>query len=88
MIKNYESVEERIRNSVGVFNSHIQFVELLKDCKNNPVRFNKILNIILSNNDNMKKSIDYLIQVGHVVDQYLPKDFSINEVIDKSQIYK
>lgn len=86
--KNYESVEERIRNSVGAFYNHIAFIKNLKEFRNDQEKFDKILDIILKDNDHMLNSIKYLIDVGHVVDQYLPEDFSINEIIDKTKIYK
>ena len=47
-----------------------------------------MLDIIIKDNDYMLNSIKYLIEVGHVVDQYLPEDFSINDIIDKTKIYK
>ena len=86
--KNYESVEERIRNSVGAFYNHVAFIKNLKELREDPVKFNKMLDIIIKDNDYMLNSIKYLIEVGHVVDQYLPEDFSINDIIDKTKIYK
>lgn len=86
--KNYESVEERIRNSVGAFYNHVAFIKNLKEFRNDQEKFDKILDIILKDNDHMLNSINYLIQIGNVVDKYLPEDFSINEIIDKTKIYK
>jgi len=86
--KNYESVEERIRNSVGAFYNHVAFIKSLKEFRNDPEKFDKILDIIIKDNDHMLNSINYLIQIGNAVDKYLPEDFSINEIIDKTKIYK
>ena len=86
--KNYESVEERIRNSVGAFYNHVAFIKNLKEFRNDPEKFDKILDIIIKDNDHMLNSINYLIQIGNAVDKYLPEDFSINEIIDKTKIYK
>ena len=89
MIKNYESIEERIRNCMGIFNNHIQFLQMLNKYKDSDLEnFNKILNILLKNTDKMNNVVSYLIELGNIVDQNLPKDFSINEVLPKEQIYK
>lgn len=87
-MKNYESVEERIRNSVGVFYNHIAFIDNLKELRNDSKQFDKILDIIIKDNSYMLNSINYLIQIGNIVDKYLPNDFSINDIIDKTKIYK
>jgi len=83
-----ETIQERVRNMVGSFhNMKSLFVNLSKE--EDYEKRMKIINYILNNSQNiantMEHSIKYLIDMAAVVDKYLPKDFDINEELDKSK---
>ena len=81
MVKNFETVEERIRNAITPM---YNLAEIIKDIQNN--KNAEILKEYLFYNldiDVVFKNIDYIINIGHEVDKALPKDYSINEHLNR-----
>ena len=82
MVKNFETVEERIRNAM----TPMYFVaDIIKDIRRNDEN-SEILKDYLFNKldiDIIFKNIDYIIKVGHEVDKVLPKDYSINDHLNR-----
>ena len=82
MVKNFETVEERIRNAITPM---YNLAEIIKDIHNN--KNTEILKEYLFYNldiDIVFKNIDYIINIGREVDKALPKDYSINEHLNYS----
>lgn len=79
-----ETVQERIRNKVNPFYTLLQLFKEIDNSENNFA-----INYIIQNKDtlidSMNKSINYLIKMGEIVDEHLPKDFEINNYLDKSK---
>lgn len=76
-----ERIEERVRNMVNPF---YNMASMLKNIDNEKV------SMYLHNNANdisetMNMSIQYLIDMAKIIDDYLPDGFDINELLDKSK---
>ena len=80
-----ETIEERIRNSVGPFVMIRDLVQILQKEKDNKEDVEKFINLLLNEElvENLEHSINYLIKLGEVVDKHLPDNFNINEIISK-----
>lgn len=80
-----ETVEERIRNSVGPFVMIKDLIKILQKEKDNKEDIEKFINMLLNKEleTNLDNSINYLIKLGSIVDKYLPEDFDINSIISK-----
>lgn len=83
-----ETVQERIRNKVGVFYT---IMDLLKDISNEEdyEKRMKIINYMVNYSEHisntMENSINYLIDLGIIMDQNLPNNFDINSILDKEK---
>ena len=76
-----ERIEERVRNMVNPF---YNMASMLKNIDNEKV------SMYLHNNANdisetMNMSIQYLIDMAKIIDDYLPDGFDINELLDKAK---
>ena len=76
----FETVEERVRNVVSpMYNLAylIKFIQELPD--------EKIICFIKNNNlsDIIIERCEYLIKISNIIDKHLPKEFSINDIIEK-----
>ena len=86
-----ETVQERIRNKVGVFYT---IMNLFKNISNEEDYENrmKIINYMVNHSEQisntMENSINYLIDIGIVLDQNLPNNFDINNMLDKRKYQK
>ena len=80
-----ETIEERIRNSVSPFVMIKDLVQILQKEKDNKEDVEKFIKLLLNEElvENLERSINYLIKIGEVVDNHLPDDFDINEIILK-----
>ena len=76
-----ERIEERVRNMVGPFYNMAAMLKNIDD--------NKVNNYLHDNHERiantMRKSIEYLIDMAHIIDEHLPDGFDINELLDKSK---
>jgi hypothetical protein len=76
-----ERIEERVRNMVGPFYNMATVLKNLDD--------EAVMKWLINNNketsDVMYKSIEYLIDMAKIIDEHLPKDFDINELLDKEK---
>lgn len=74
-----ERIEERVRNMVGPFYNMATMLKNIDD--------NKVNNYLYDNHERiantMRKSIEYLIDMAHIIDEHLPDGFDINELLDK-----
>jgi hypothetical protein len=79
MVYMVERIEERVRNMVGPFYHMAAMLKNIDD--------NKINNYLHDNHERiantMRKSIEYLIDMAHIIDDHLPDGFDINELLDK-----
>ena len=83
-----ETIQERVRNMVSPFyNMTILFRNLKneKECENIDVSLKYLIEHSEQLTSAMENSINYLIDMSAIVDQYLPKDFDINKLLDKSK---
>lgn len=82
-----EKIEERVRNMMNPFYTVIQ---LINENSNGRLSDENLLKFIKSKNmiSSMNTSITYLIDMSKIIDTNLPKDFDINEVLDKSKYYR
>ena len=76
-----ERIEERVRNMVGPF---YNMALVLKNLDDEAV-MNWLKNNHQETSDVMYKSIEYLIDMAKIIDKHLPKDFDINELLDKEK---
>jgi len=85
MNNHFESVEERVRNGISLMWNMASIIKDLQD-PNKTLKEKQILyNYIIGDSsipDIMRKNMEYLINVAKEVDKALPKDFSINELVD------
>ena len=76
-----ERIEERVRNMVGPFYNMAAMLKNIDD--------DKVNNYLHDNHERiantMRKSIEYLIDMAHIIDEHLPDGFDINELLDKSK---
>ena len=76
-----ERIEERVRNMVGPFYNMAAMIKNIDD--------NKVNNYLHDDHERiantMRKSIEYLIDMAHIIDEHLPDGFDINELLDKSK---
>lgn len=79
-----ERVEERIRNMVGPF---YNLAQVLEDLDNKQVH-EYLLEHAKDISETMYRSVDYLIDLGTVIDENLPDGFDINEHLDKTKYHK
>jgi len=79
-----ERVEERVRNMVSSF---YNIAQILKNLDNKKVH-EYLLEHAKDISETMYCSIDYLIDLGKVMDENLPDGFDINEHLDKSKYHK
>lgn len=81
-----EKIEERVRNMMNPFYTVIQ---LINENSNGRLSDENLLKFIKSKNmiSSMETSIIYLIDMSKIIDENLPKDFDINEILDKSKYY-
>lgn len=81
-----EKIEERVRNMMNPFYTVIQ---LINENSNGRLSDENLLKFIKSKNmiSSMETSITYLIDMSKIIDENLPKDFDINEILDKSKYY-
>ena len=79
-----ERIEERVRNMVGPF---YNMGSMLKKFDNEKVQ--KYLTENASKiSETMNMSIEYLIDMARIIDEHLPDDFDINELLDKRKYQK
>ena len=83
-----EKIEERVRNMVNPFyNITILFKNLReeKDIEN----IDKSLKYLIDHSNEltnaMESSIDYLIDMSKIIDDYLPDGFDINKLLNKEK---
>ena len=85
MNNHFESVEERVRNAISLMWNMASIIKDLQD-PNKTLKEKQILyNYIVGDMEIptiMRKNMEYLINVAKEVDKALPKDFSINELVD------
>jgi phage-related protein len=79
-----ERVEERIRNMVGSFYNVATMLKNLDNEKVSKYLFDHAKDM----SETMINSINYLIDLGTVMDENLPNGFDINEHIDKTKYQK
>ena len=79
-----ERVEERIRNMVGPFYNMASMLKNLDNEKVSKYLYDHAKDI----SETMNNSINYLIDLGAVMDENLPDGFDINEHIDKTKYQK
>ena len=83
-----ETIQERVRNMVGSFHN---MKTLFRNIANEEdyIKRQKLINYIIENSEQisntMENSINYLIDMSAIIDKYLPKDFDINELLDKEK---
>ena len=81
-----EKIEERVRNMMNPFYTVIQ---LINENSNGRLSDENLLKFIKSKNmqSSMDTSITYLIDMSKIIDENLPENFDINEILDKSKYY-
>ena len=85
-----ETIQERVRNMVGSFHNMETLFRNIANEEDYEKRM-KFINYILNNSEQisntMENSINYLIDMSAIIDKYLPKDFDINELLDKTKYH-
>ena len=83
-----ETIQERVRNMVGSFhNMQILFKNIANE--EDYEKRTKMINYIINNSgqisNTMENSINYLIDMAKIIDEYLPNGFDINELLNKDK---
>ena len=85
-----ETIQERVRNMVGSFHNMKTLFRNIANEEDYEKRM-KFINYILNNSEQisntMENSINYLIDMSTIIDKYLPKDFDINKLLDKTKYH-
>lgn len=85
-----ETIQERVRNMVGSFYTMKTLFKNIAT-EEDYIKRQKLINYIIENSEQisntMENSINYLIDMSAIIDKYLPKDFDINELLDKSKYH-
>lgn len=76
-----ETIQERVRNMVVPF---YNMAYILRDIENSKIDEYLQENAMMIS-EVMEKSIKYLIDMAKIVDKYLPENFDINKLLDKSK---
>lgn len=76
-----ETIQERVRNMVSPF---YNMAAMLRNIENPKIDEYLHENGIMIS-EVMEKSIKYLIDMSKIVDEYLPENFDINKLLDKSE---
>ena len=79
-----ERIEERVRNMVNPFYNISILLKNIDDEKVSKYLYDNASNI----SETMKMSIQYLIDMGKIIDDHLPDGFDINELLDKRKYQK
>ena len=83
-----ETVQERIRNKVGVFYTIMNLFKNISNEEDYEKRM-KIINYMVNHSEQisntMENSINYLIDMGIIIDQNLPNNFDINKLLNKEK---
>lgn len=83
-----ERVEERVRNMVNPFYNILLIFKNIKEEKDFE-NIDKSLKYLINHSEEltnaMESSIDYLIDMAKIIDEYLPNEFDINKLLDKTK---
>lgn len=83
-----ERIEERVRNMVNPFYNILLIFKNIREEKDFE-NIDKSLKYLIDHSEElsnaMESSIDYLIDMAKIIDEYLPNEFDINKLLDKTK---
>ena len=83
-----ETIQERVRNMVGAFHNMQMIFKNIANEEDYEKR-TKTINYLINNSsqisNTMENSINYLIDMAKIIDEYLPDKFDINELLNKDK---